>query len=180
MWLWYLSHRRPAKAQTSLRIRAVSPEPLLFAHMNYGSRRRVRPKIRHLAPLDDWACVFEEWIYGGQKVPKSHELAHLWSVWVYGNGTVDQMRQCLKLESERNDSADKIGVDEIGIGEMGKWMTKVSTWSVWVHEKGIDRMGQHTKWKSRWNAKVDKMGIDETGIGWNGSRRNGTYEMLGK
>ena len=26
---------------------AVSPEPSLFAHMNYGSRRRVRPKIRH-------------------------------------------------------------------------------------------------------------------------------------
>ena len=34
MRLWYLSHRRPAKAQ---------------AHMKYGSRRRVRPKIRHLS-----------------------------------------------------------------------------------------------------------------------------------
>ena len=33
------------KAQASLRIRAVSPEPLLFVHMKYG-------KIRHLAPLD--------------------------------------------------------------------------------------------------------------------------------
>ena len=39
--LWYLSHRRPAKAQVSLRIRAVSPEPLLFAYMKYGSRRRI-------------------------------------------------------------------------------------------------------------------------------------------
>ena len=28
---WYLWHRRPAKAKASLRIRAVSPEPLLFA-----------------------------------------------------------------------------------------------------------------------------------------------------
>ena len=44
MRLWYLSHRRPAKAQASLRIRAVSPEPSLFAHMNYGSSRRVRPQ----------------------------------------------------------------------------------------------------------------------------------------
>ena len=35
MRFWYLSHRRPAKAQASLRIRAVSPEPSLFAHMNY-------------------------------------------------------------------------------------------------------------------------------------------------
>ena len=48
MRLWYVSHRRPAKAQASLRIRAVLPEPFLFAHMKDGSRRRVRPKIRHL------------------------------------------------------------------------------------------------------------------------------------
>ena len=60
MRLWYLSHRRPAKAQASLRIRAVSPEPSLFARMKYGSRRRVRPKMRHLAPLDDCPCTFEE------------------------------------------------------------------------------------------------------------------------
>ena len=62
MRLWYLSHRRPAKAQASLRIRAVSPEPLLFAHMKCGSRWWIRLKIRHLAPLDGWACTFEEWL----------------------------------------------------------------------------------------------------------------------
>ena len=60
MRLWYLSHRRPAKAQASLRIHADSPEPLLFAHMKYGIRRRVRQKIKDLAPLDGCACVFEE------------------------------------------------------------------------------------------------------------------------
>ena len=38
---WYLSHRRPAKAQVSLHMRAVLPEPSLFTHMKYGSRRRV-------------------------------------------------------------------------------------------------------------------------------------------
>ena len=44
MKLWYLSHRRPVK---------VRPEPSLFAHMKYESRRRVNQKIRHhLAPLD--------------------------------------------------------------------------------------------------------------------------------
>ena len=53
MGLWYLSHRRPAKAQASLRICAFSPQPLLVAYMKYGSRRRrVGPKIRHVAPLD--------------------------------------------------------------------------------------------------------------------------------
>ena len=59
MRLWYLSYRRPAKAQASLRIRAVSPEPLLFTNIKYGKRRRVRPKIRHLGPLDGCACAFE-------------------------------------------------------------------------------------------------------------------------
>ena len=52
---WYLSHRQPAKAECT-----GSPEPLLFVHIKYVSRRRVRPKIRHLAPLDGCACVFEE------------------------------------------------------------------------------------------------------------------------
>ena len=60
MRLWYLTHRRPAKAKASLRIRAVSLEPSLFAHMKYGSRRRVQPKIRHLTPLGGCACGFEE------------------------------------------------------------------------------------------------------------------------
>ena len=56
MRLWYLPHscRRPAKAQPSLRVRAVSPEPSLFAYKKYGGRRRAQraqQKIRHLAPL---------------------------------------------------------------------------------------------------------------------------------
>ena len=68
MRLWYLSHRRPAKAQASLRIRIVSPGSSLFAHMKYASRRRVRPKIRHLAPLDGCACAFEGWVFGGRLV----------------------------------------------------------------------------------------------------------------
>ena len=59
MRLWYLSHRRPAKAQVSLRFRADSPEPSLFAHMKYGSRRRGRPKIRYLATPDGCTCAFE-------------------------------------------------------------------------------------------------------------------------
>ena len=53
MRFWYLSHGRPAKAQASLRIRAVSPKPLLFAHIKNGNRRRVRPKIRH----DGWMAA---------------------------------------------------------------------------------------------------------------------------
>ena len=46
---------------------AVSPEPSLLAHIKYGRRQRVRPKIRHLAPLDICACTFKEWVYRGQQ-----------------------------------------------------------------------------------------------------------------
>ena len=59
----------PATAQASLRICTVSPEPSLFAYTKYGIRRRVRRKIRHLAPLDGCACVVEKWVYGWRKVP---------------------------------------------------------------------------------------------------------------
>ena len=67
---WYSSYRRPAKAQASLRIRAVSPGPSLFAYIKYGSGWRVRQNIRHLAFLDGCTCAFEVWVYGGRKVPK--------------------------------------------------------------------------------------------------------------
>ena len=76
-----------------LRIRAVSPEPSLFAHMTYGSGWRIRLKIRHLAPLDGCACVFEEWIYRGQEVPKSRELAYFW----FGYWGVERFMQCRSI-----------------------------------------------------------------------------------
>ena len=56
MRLWYLSHRRSAKAQASLRICVHSPESSLFAHMKYGSRRRVRPKIKTPITMS-WLCM---------------------------------------------------------------------------------------------------------------------------
>ena len=55
MRLWYLSHRGPVKAQVSLCIHAVSPEPSLFAHMKNGSRRRVRQKKSDI--LSHWMVV---------------------------------------------------------------------------------------------------------------------------
>ena len=72
MRLWYLSHRRPAKAQASLRIRAVSPEPSLFAHMKYRSRRRVRSKNQTSSPtgMAGHACLKNEFT----KDKKYHNL----------------------------------------------------------------------------------------------------------
>ena len=41
----------------------ISPEPSLFAHIKYGSRRRVRPKIRHLARwIAAHACLKNEFM----------------------------------------------------------------------------------------------------------------------
>ena len=48
---------RAAKIQASLRIGAVSPEPLLLAHTSSESRGTFRQKTRTLAPLNGWACA---------------------------------------------------------------------------------------------------------------------------
>ena len=69
---WFLSHLQAAKAQTSLRICAVSSEPSLLAYRRYGSRGRLRAKTRPLAPLDASGRVFN---------PQLHDSAfwHLWN-----------------------------------------------------------------------------------------------------
>ena len=48
---------RAAMVQASLRIRAVSPEPSLLAHISSESRGNFRQKARSLAPLNGWACA---------------------------------------------------------------------------------------------------------------------------
>ena len=48
---------RAAKVQASLRIRAVSPEPSLLAHISSESRGTFRQKARSLDPLNGWACA---------------------------------------------------------------------------------------------------------------------------
>ena len=48
--------RRSATAQASRRICAVSPEPPLFAHMEYGSRWRV-PTKNQTSRTTGWLCM---------------------------------------------------------------------------------------------------------------------------
>ena len=43
--------------RAALRIRAVSPEPPLFAHTSSESRGTFKQKARSLAPLNGWACT---------------------------------------------------------------------------------------------------------------------------
>ena len=55
--IWYLLPVRAVKVQTSLGIRAVSPEPSLLAHTSSESRETFRQKARSLACLNGWACA---------------------------------------------------------------------------------------------------------------------------
>ena len=55
--IWYLPAMRAAKVQASLRIRAVSPEPLLLTHTSSESRETFRQKARSLTSLNGWACA---------------------------------------------------------------------------------------------------------------------------
>ena len=55
--IWYLSPMRAAKVQASLRICAVSPDPLLLVHTSNESRGTFSQKARSLAPLNGWACA---------------------------------------------------------------------------------------------------------------------------
>ena len=80
MRLWYLSHRQPAKAQVSLCIHAVSPEPSLFAHMKYGSRWRVPNKNQTSRPTGWLHMRIWRMSLRRTKSAISHELAQLLKV----------------------------------------------------------------------------------------------------
>ena len=81
MWKRYLTHQRPAKAQASLRIRTVSPEPSLFAHTIYGSRGSFRQPTTSLALLS--SCAFEFIGTQSAKVP----FLMRWLKWFISHNT---------------------------------------------------------------------------------------------
>ena len=76
--IWYLSPMRAAKVQASLRIRAVSPEPPLFAHTSNESRGTFRQKARSLAPLNGWACAVKICHGGMLEDTNSLDAAHIY------------------------------------------------------------------------------------------------------
>ena len=68
---------RAAKFQASLRIRAVSPEPLLLAHTSSESRVTFKQKARSLAPLNGWACAVKICHDGVLEDTNSLDAAHI-------------------------------------------------------------------------------------------------------
>ena len=79
--IWYLSPMRAAKVQASLRIRAVSPEPPLLAHISSESRGTFRQKAR--SHLNGWACAVKTCHDGMLEDTNSLDAAHMISVWRY-------------------------------------------------------------------------------------------------
>ena len=79
--IWYLSPMRVAKVQASLRIRAVSPEPPLLAHISSESRGTFRQKARSLAPLTGWACAIKICDDGMLEDTNSLDAAHI-MLWI--------------------------------------------------------------------------------------------------
>ena len=67
---------RAAKVQASLRIGAVSPEPLLLAQTSSESRGTFRQKARSLAPLNGWACAVKICHNGMLEDTNSLDAAH--------------------------------------------------------------------------------------------------------
>ena len=78
---------RAAKVQASLRIRAVSPEPPLLAHISSESRGTFRQKARSLAPLNGWACAVKICHDGMLEDTNSLDAAHL--MFVLDDNVVD-------------------------------------------------------------------------------------------
>ena len=81
--IWYLSPMRAAKVQASLRIRAVSPEPLLLAHTSSESRGTFRQKARSLATLNGWACAIKICHDGMLEDTNSLDGAHIINYTLY-------------------------------------------------------------------------------------------------
>ena len=75
--IWYLSPMRAAKVQASLRIRAVSPEPPLLAHISSEPRGTFRQKAWSLAPLNGWACAVKICYDGMLEDADSLDAAHI-------------------------------------------------------------------------------------------------------
>ena len=56
--IWYLSHRREAKAQMGMHIYPILPEPSMHAHIEKRHTGLFRAEFTALAPLDSCACMF--------------------------------------------------------------------------------------------------------------------------
>ena len=57
--IWYLSYSQAMKAKVSLGKCIDTQDPhCSLTYTNYGCRKRLRPRIRSLVPLDMSACAF--------------------------------------------------------------------------------------------------------------------------
>ena len=92
---------RAAKVQASLRIRAVSPEPSLLAHISSESRGTFRQKARSLAPPNGWACAVKICHDGMLEDTNSLDGAHMYSKvisWLLSKLYLDRVKRIYVFE----------------------------------------------------------------------------------
>ena len=98
--IWYLSPMRAAKVQASLRIRAVSPEPPLLAHISTESRGTFRQKARSLTLLNGWACAVKICHDGMFEDTNSLEGAHIPIILANGDNDNDNEAVSKELQNK--------------------------------------------------------------------------------
>ena len=72
---------RTAKVPASLRIRAVSPEPMLFAYVSAKPRGKFSQRTRYIALLRARACALKGWFDGTSESLFYLDAAHLMELW---------------------------------------------------------------------------------------------------
>ena len=119
--IWYLSPMRAAKVQASLRIRAVSPEPLLLAHTSSDSRGTFRQKARSLAPLNGWACAVKTCHDGMLEDTNSLDGAQILTLRHKIIGKL-QVRKIIPFFSPYEFSSSDMSQIKIDLPWMNEWM----------------------------------------------------------
>ena len=72
-----LKHMRTARAQASLRIGVVSPEPMPFIYVSDKPTVNFSQRTRHVALLWGRACTLKDWFDGKPEVPFSRGMGRI-------------------------------------------------------------------------------------------------------
>ena len=119
---------RAAKVQASLRIRAVSPEPSLLAHISSESRGTFRQKARSLAPLNGWACAVKICHDGMLEPTNSLDGAHMKAVF-HTNDCIVSFFVFSRINNEDD--------PEIEVSATQKWLVFVSAFFILMIDMGF-------------------------------------------
>ena len=143
----------------------VSPEPSLFAHMKYGNRRRIRPKIRHLRPLNGYTCTFEDLVYGGRIEPFLMTWLNLKPSSMIMQLLSSEISQMLMVIILWPRGWERAILRTKGVGEwanINRWVisTDLTFYQWWYPVQSISDGSRRVK--ALWNAQSPPVGVKST------------------